>query len=182
MIISFIIGAALYIVQAMAVYNIAAERGLGREWFAFIPVLNVYLLGKIADDIKGCDKKRTSYRFILLFAVSVITVMAIVLLIVLLKADTGFINGENINGLITVLKVCGVIEAACGIALTVCYFVVYYIIYNDYTSGNAVLYTFLSIFLSFLIPFLLYSASKGISASLRRTEEEKSLHNLQEVF
>lgn len=58
---------ASYIVCAISVHTIAQRRQTGRVWFAWVPVLNQFLLGQISDQYSLAVKgKRTHQRWWLL--------------------------------------------------------------------------------------------------------------------
>ena len=42
---SVLLGIASYVLSAVAIYVIARRRGLRKPWLAWVPVLNVWLLG-----------------------------------------------------------------------------------------------------------------------------------------
>ena len=44
-----IVGLALYIYCALALMYVAKKRNVKNGWFAFIPILNVYLMTQVAD-------------------------------------------------------------------------------------------------------------------------------------
>jgi hypothetical protein len=57
-------GIAAYVLRSLGVYTIAQRRGIKRSWFAWMPVLDQYLLGCVSDQyqyvVKGKNKnKRT---------------------------------------------------------------------------------------------------------------------------
>lgn len=58
---------ASYILRAMSIHTIAQRRQTDRVWFAWVPILNQFLLGKVSDQysltVKG---KRTHQRWWLL--------------------------------------------------------------------------------------------------------------------
>lgn len=56
----------LYILRAIGLMKIAKNRGMTNAWMAWIPCLNEFLLGAIADDIKEKEGGQSYYRFILL--------------------------------------------------------------------------------------------------------------------
>lgn len=48
----FLIAVLLYILGAIGLYRIALKSGIEHPWFAFIPVLQFYTLGKLIGEIK----------------------------------------------------------------------------------------------------------------------------------
>lgn len=45
----FVIGVINYILQAIALFTIAKNRGMGSAWCAWVPICNTYLVGAISD-------------------------------------------------------------------------------------------------------------------------------------
>ncbi len=46
---SFAVGAALYILQALGIYTVAMRRCIRHPWMAWLPVTNMWILGSISD-------------------------------------------------------------------------------------------------------------------------------------
>ena len=59
-------GVALYVLRALGVHAIAKNRELKHGWFAWIPVLDQYLLGCISDQyqyvVKGKHKNKRKQK------------------------------------------------------------------------------------------------------------------------
>ena len=57
-----LLGIAAFVLRSMGVYTLATRRGIKRAWFAWIPVLDQYLLGCISDQyqyvVKGKNKAK----------------------------------------------------------------------------------------------------------------------------
>jgi hypothetical protein len=51
----FIIGIVLYVLFAIGLYGMAKNQKLENEWFAWIPILQLYIVGKILKEIKIAD-------------------------------------------------------------------------------------------------------------------------------
>ncbi len=58
------LGIAAYVLRSIGVYTIANRRGIKRSWFAWVPVLDQYLLGCISDQyryvVKGQNRNKRS--------------------------------------------------------------------------------------------------------------------------
>lgn len=46
------VGVILYVLLALGLYGLAKSEGIGNEWFAFIPILQLYIIGKILKEVK----------------------------------------------------------------------------------------------------------------------------------
>lgn len=47
-----LISIALYVLFAIGLYGVAQTEKTGNEWFAFIPILQLYIVGKILKELK----------------------------------------------------------------------------------------------------------------------------------
>ncbi|HVI41034.1 MAG TPA: hypothetical protein VM577_10260 [Anaerovoracaceae bacterium] len=129
-----IIGIILYVFMALGMQAMATKLKIENPWLAWIPIANVYLMGRIAgDQVKIFNKN--------------IPKLGLVLLI-----------GGICIGILTVVPVINLL--AC-IAYAVIYCVALYKIYRIFAENNAVLYTILSIVIDVTAPFFIYFASKN---------------------
>lgn len=154
---SFIVGAALYFFQAAAIYTIGNKRGMKNAFLAFIPVVNMYFLGKIADDIKRTMNKKTNYanRILAFYIVSLAAGAAGTVFICLSRvysAITGRFSFFVIPAVILMIA-----AFVFAVVTTVFSYIALHVIYKEYTPANAALFTVLSVLFSFVMPFLLFS-------------------------
>lgn len=56
----------LWVLRSLGLMTLAKNRGLANPWLAWIPVVGVYTLGAIADDINEKEGSRSFFRYILL--------------------------------------------------------------------------------------------------------------------
>ncbi|WMJ21858.1 hypothetical protein RBG61_07545 [Paludicola sp. MB14-C6] len=163
-----------YIFEAVSLYTIAKKRGIANPWISFIPIVNKYMVGAIADNINAYINKRTSYRYLLIILNIVTQVMSIFFYIAYFK----FLLSDGLSWLIedpsmytqNMLPFMGLsgIVSLVSIAYIVFYFIAMYRIFVDYNQRNAVLFTVLSIFFRGVgLPyFFLFSLRNKPSASL----------------
>lgn len=59
---SILIDVAAYIFTALALYTIAKRRGIQKPWLAWIPVVNVWVLGCISDQYRDVALGQVKYR------------------------------------------------------------------------------------------------------------------------
>jgi hypothetical protein len=133
-IILVIVGIALYIVMALALQAMAKKLDLENTWLAWIPVANVYLMGKIAGDEVTIFQKK-------------IPKLSLVLLV-----------GAIATVIISSIPVIG--QLVC-IAYAVLSFVAMYKVYRIFAEGSAVLFIVLSIVINITAPFLMLAVSKN---------------------
>lgn len=132
--IAIIIGIILYVFMALGMQSMATKLKIENPWLAWIPIVNIYLIGRIAGDQVTIFNKT-------------IQKLGLVLLI-----------GCICAGVISAIPIIGFI--AC-IAYAIIYFVALYKIYRIFAENNAVLFCILSIVLSVTAPFCVYFASKN---------------------
>ncbi len=118
-IILLLIGLAigLYILNSLGLYALAKNRGLDNCWLAWIPIINLYLIGELTGNVMWGIKES---RWILVLAPFVI-------------------------GFITMTGIGVIISFPLSIAYSVYYFMVLFRLYRIYNQNNAVLFLILAI-------------------------------------
>lgn len=77
------LGIVAYVLQALALYTIAKRRGLNKPWLAWIPVVNVWTLGEIADQYQSVANGKTKKKRKVLLGLSIAAmVVAIICFVV----------------------------------------------------------------------------------------------------
>lgn len=164
----------LYLLKAFAVYEMSKSAQLSRPWLAFIPIVNEYAFGRLAERYQKRDGTRSMRFGIVLPVLGVLTqVMAYtaiaMLIVVCFKTILSNIiideqlTEEMLLTLISdILPAIGILILAGIIATvyTVFYFIAYWRVTSIYDFANATLYTVLSIFFSFLMPIFLFIIRK----------------------
>lgn len=80
------VGFILYLLRAIGVYKMATGLRIDHSWFAFVPVANSYIYGKVADEASGggnCRKLLLGLKCVP-FAVFVLQIFALIPMISLL--------------------------------------------------------------------------------------------------
>ena len=165
---SLVISLLSYVLTALAIYTIAKRRGLNKPWLAWIPVVDVWLLGSLSDQyqyvVRGRNRsKRKSLLVlgILSFVLGIaVIILAISLLTQLVLADMQGVSEEYLLDLIMgpLLSMLGLClpMAGIGIAYTILYYMALYDVYKSLDPSNCVLYLVLSILISVTLPFFLF--------------------------
>lgn len=84
-VISIVFSVAMYVLQALGLYTIAARRGIRHAWLAWVPVGSVWVLGTIADDFKlKTQGKRWVMRVVLPILVAAVLVLSVAMIGVVL--------------------------------------------------------------------------------------------------
>ena len=156
---SSLMSIAIYIFTALSLYTIAKRRDIRRPWMAWVPVVNAWLLGSIADQYRYVAKGETkNKRKVLLILQIVSTVLVIVFFVMffvmmfdLVMEVTTFSMDEeellmsvmgSLGGMMAmILPLCAV-----SIAYSIIYYMALYDIYESCDPGNKVLYLVVGIF------------------------------------
>lgn len=183
---SAIIALVLYIFKAIAIYKLSKNRGYKKPWIAFIPIVNSYLLGAVADNINMCIQKRTIFRYLLLvadgltFAVSLMTYpMAYKMM------NEGFIYSENpavIFDQMPSYMGISALSGLLGLATIIITGFVLYRIYMDYAPQSGVVYLVLSLLFQVTMPFFLFSIRNKPSISMsyaQQAPQNQQYYNIQ---
>jgi uncharacterized membrane protein YqjE len=131
-----IIGIALYVLLAIGLYGLAKTENTGNEWFAFIPILQLYIIGKILGQVN----------------IGGYTVPMLEIVFPLAPIAVSIVGG--ILGIIPVLG--GLVQLLLNIALFVLSVVVIFNFYKRYRGEQAMLMTVLSIILPFMGPIYIF--------------------------
>jgi len=157
---SMLLGIASYVLSSVAIYVIARRRGLNSPWLAWVPVVNVWLLGSLSDQYQYVvRRKNTSRRKWLLVLNLIKPVLAAGTLwfgmIVLQQIGYGVVL-SSIGDLWLGLFGFGLLLAAVTIAAMVIRYIALYDVYKSLDPDNAVLFLVLSILVGITEPFFLF--------------------------
>ena len=133
----FIIGIGLFILTAIGLYGLAKTENTGNEWFAFIPILQFYIVGKILKEIK----------------ISTYTIPQLELVLPLAPIAV-FIAG-SILGILPLIG--GLLSLILNIAFAIFTIIVLFNFYKRYKGDSATLMTVLSVILFFMGPIYVFS-------------------------
>lgn len=56
------LGIVAYVLQALALYTIAKRRGLNKPWLAWVPLVNIWILGAISDQYQSVANGKTKKK------------------------------------------------------------------------------------------------------------------------
>ena len=71
--VSSILGIAVYVFTALALFTIAKRRGISKAWLAWIPVADMWILGSISDQFRYVVKGEVKSKRKILLTLSLIT-------------------------------------------------------------------------------------------------------------
>lgn len=171
------LGVLVYVLQALALYTIAQRRGIKKPWLAWIPVVNVWILGSISDQYQYVVKRQVKNKRKALLGMNIaIAVLAVLLIAALVWLIVSlvmmgvsmelFSSGNMPNGSLnpTVLDVLtdeiGVLLLMCILALpllvlsitqAVYTYMALYDVFRSCDPKNSTLYIVLSIVGNFMV-------------------------------
>ena len=133
----FIIGIALYVLFVIGLYGLAKTERTGNEWFAFVPILQLYIIGKILREVKVSTYTVSSLELVLPLAPIALMIIGRILDVI-----------PILGGLLSFLL---------NIAYAVFCIIVMYNFYKRYKGPQAALMTVLSIILPFMGSFYVFN-------------------------
>lgn len=190
------LGVLVYILQAWALYTIAQRRGINKPWLAWIPVVNVWILGSISDQYQYVVKKQVKNKRKVLLGLNIafnviiiIFVIAVICLAVngLLALDPPMdesitiapTNGaEFFQDVILVLAIAGLVTLPLWVMLIIYTVFSYMALYDVFCScepKNSTLYLVLSLVGNVVVDgarciFLMLCKDKDLGMPSRKTE------------
>ncbi len=149
--------AVFYIFSSLGLYTMAKRRGLENPWLAWIPVVYLYVLGKLADTYAAQHmNKKTNYAVLLLALTAGMVALIIIMTIVL---SFGMLNSYACS-FWPVYIIFLLLVIAVSVVYAVFYFISLYRVYNWHSESATVLLV-LSILFSIIIPFVLFALRNG---------------------
>ena len=187
------LGVLVYILQALALYTIAERRGINKPWLAWIPVVNVWILGSISDQYQYVvNRKVKNKRKVLLglnIAIEAIVVFLIVFIIWgifagLLMMEPSWENdmapldtdvARDVLGALLVVVLLALPLGVLSIVQTVFYYIAIYDVFRSSEPKNSTLYIVLSIVGNFMVDgvyciFLMLCKDKDLGMPPRKQE------------
>lgn len=167
---SAVFGIATYVLGAAAIYGISRRRGLRKPWLAWVPVVNVWLLGSLSDQyqyvVRRENKSKRKWLLALSILNAVLTAVISVYVVVIVTRSimhTGFYGYHSRNTMMTdligpVMTLLGLALplAGCTIARCVIRYMALYDVFRSLDPGNSVLYLVLSVLFHVTEPFFLF--------------------------
>lgn len=190
---SILLNVVVFVFTALALYTIAKRRGIHRPWLAWIPIVDAYLLGCIADQYRAVACKETKNRRKILLglqiAMTILSIVTVVLSIVfvleLLSLGLGNLEAlESMTESAATALLASLVGPAMGMLLTsipllavgitflVFYSIALHDIYKSCDPANATLFTVLSILFSISLPIFLFFVCRNRDDGMPTRQEE----------
>lgn len=170
-ILSFGLGVTLYVLQALGLYTIAERRGIKHAWMAWLPLVNMWILGSVSDQYRYVAKGQIRNRrkvliglYIAVLALGLVFFFAAIGMLVHLLMQIPEIAQMGPNGMLS--PSVGLIVLVAGYillvwVLNVIALVFQYVCYNDLYASccpeNQVLFLVLSILFNVTLPFFVFA-------------------------
>ncbi len=171
LVIGLAIAFVFYIFNALGLYQISKRRGYKNAWLAFIPVVNSFVLGGIADNINACYMKKSNHRIWLIVLQLINCALYFAYIGVLFSFMVKVIQQAIYYGAqpqysdVAPIMLMGLLMGLVSIALLVFTCICWYKIFADYSPNNATLFLILSILFG-IAPFFIFAIRNKPSASL----------------
>lgn len=168
--VSVLVGVAMYVLRSLSLYTIAKRRGLNHPWLAWIPVGTEWIIGSVSDQYKyvtqGKQQSRRKVLLVLTIAGMVlgvyaagITVSRVLDLVFRLEVmGNGHISDEMALRMVMAMLSGlggGLAAGILGIVAYVFREMCMYDLFKSCDPKNVVLFLVLSIFFGFTEPFFL---------------------------
>ena len=171
-------GIALYVFRALGIHAIAKNRELKHGWFAWIPVLDQYLLGCISDQYQYVVKGKVKNKRRILLALNIVYMVIVGLVIgssvmIITQATMGYVSegqmvARTMRMMTLILPMLGV-----AIGMIVVRFMALHDLYVSCDPRNSTMYLVLSILFQVTEPFFIFfNRKKDDGMPPRRVAEE----------
>lgn len=140
-----------YVLTGMSLYSIGKRRGIEQPWRAWVPVMNLWLIGCISDQYQAIVRGKQKYKRLVLLGL-ILGILLMFSLMVLTEPET--------TGNMTVFLLLFVPLWCAMAALIVITFMALYDLYVSCDPKHAVLYLILSIVFHVTQPVFLFLCRK----------------------
>ena len=154
---SMLLGIASWVLSAVAIYVIARRRGLTKPWLAWVPVVNVWLLGSLSDQYQYVVKRKNTSRRKWLLALNLVKPVlgALVTGFGIAAFAPGAYYGVDWQAAMVAVGF-ALPMAVAAVAAAVIRYIALYDLYRSLDPANAVLFLVLSILCNITEPFFLF--------------------------
>lgn len=167
-----VLGIVIYVIHALAYYEMSRAMGLKKDWYGFVPFLRDMACGNIASGKEKSRYGRVLTVFSVLYTVFSLIFAAfygVAFIKLIFEADSAMLNGlsELPDGALAVFKpliIPAVLMLVTGITYKIMRIVAEFRIYRKFAPSSAVVFLILAILLPFLAPIFLFSIRKNPAA------------------
>lgn len=172
-----LISIALFILQGIALFTMCKHRKIEKGWLSFVPIANLYILGKFADLYAKDGKYRKLlpllYIIEIVLFILFIVLSAVCLVSVVANVQEAIDKDINLEPKMFVsvipAAVCYIFLFAAAVIYTVFHSIALWRIYAYLNRKNAVLFLVLSVVFGFLAPVFLFCL-RNKSTAIEKTD------------
>ncbi len=160
----------MYILQSLGIYTIAQRRGIKNPWMAWLPLVNMWILGSISDQYRYVARGQIRNRrkvliglYIAVLALGLVFFFAAIGMLVHLLMQIPEIAQMGPNGMLSpsvglIVLVAGYILLVwvLSVIALVYQYACYYDLYASCSPDNKVLFLVLSIIINVTMPFFVF--------------------------
>lgn len=179
-VVALIISVVIYLLKSIGIYKIAQAQGTSHAKLAFVPLINTCYLGVVADEI-NTKKGKQAYTKMFIIISTIISVVMLVFVIIFSIIVKSISSNMAVMGIVLALLLSlfkGLLSLSALVAKVFCY-IATYIIFDEYSADNKILFTVLSIIFSLEWLFLFIvgtSISKKQDFSPQRNDDISSFN------
>lgn len=154
---SSLVNIVVYVFTAFSLYTMATRRGISKPWLAWVPIVNVWILGSLSDQYRYVSKgeirgKRKSLA--VLSVIQTVVYIAVVVLGFLIVGNVFFGMMNHVSEQLLLSRIMGLVISllvVClpliGVAISraILYYMALYDVYTSCDVRNNVVYLVLSI-------------------------------------
>lgn len=168
---------ASYVLTALALYTIAKNRGIGKPWLAWLPVVDVWLIGSISDQYRYVVKGEVrSKRKVLLVLRIVMAALILAIIACAIASGVAIVMGGpgEMGALVLIISSMALLLSGVSIAFAVVFFMALYDVYTSMDPDTSALFLVLSILIPVTKPFFLFFCRNKESGMPPRRPEPAS--------
>lgn len=162
-----------YVLGSVGLFKMAKNLGIAAPWLAFIPVANIYLLGRVAQG-NGAKKRKFPFGWVLLvltFASSWLeSVFATSAAMGLVKVTSNMSTENVVTSLEDIFTFIGgplvtnvVYILITGLIVSIFFYITLYFVYKECAGGCAPVFLAVSILFPVFIPFFLFTKRNSVA-------------------
>lgn len=188
------IAVVMYVFQSLGLYTIAKRRNISNYGLAWVPVVNMWIIGRLADQYDDArNGKNMKLRHVLLWVYIALYLIYIIFAVILFSwsfeiAGAAMIFGGDLPmdmltssmGTFAGVGILSTVVSILSIVGVVFYFMALYRIYRSCSPKSSTVLTVLSILFSVIIPFALFSLRNKDLGYVEINEERQKWHNQQD--
>ncbi len=162
---AFVFGIISYVLQSVGMYTIAKRRGIHNPWMAWVPVVNMWILGSISDQYQYVAKGKVRNRRKTLLGLTIALTVTIVLFYIgILGLSFSAIGSPDsvgsIVGFVVLFVLLYLALLVVAIIAAVFQYIALYDLFVSSRPNGAVAFLVLGIIFSFLLPFFIFACRK----------------------